>query len=73
MEFLYYLEPQGVGKYVSLMEKYVEKLKPNVGEIWRADELWLKVKGDMKYLFALMDDDTRSIFSKVLYSIKESK
>jgi putative transposase len=26
---------------------------------WRADEVWIKVKGDMKYLFALMDDETR--------------
>jgi transposase-like protein len=41
------------------MQSYVEKLKPNVGDVWRADELWLKIKGDMKYLFALMDDETR--------------
>ena len=26
---------------------------------WRADEIYVKVKGDMKYLFALMDDETR--------------
>jgi transposase-like protein len=40
------------------MQSYVEKLKPNVGDVCRADELWLKIKGDMKYLFALMDDET---------------
>jgi transposase-like protein len=40
------------------MQSYVEKLKPNVGDVWRADELWPKIKGDMKYLFALMDDET---------------
>jgi transposase-like protein len=39
-----------IEEYVHLMKKYVEKLKPNVGDIWRADELWLKVKGDIKYL-----------------------
>ena len=32
---------------------------PNVGDTWRADELYVKVKGDMKYLFALMDDEKR--------------
>lgn len=48
-----------IRKYVNLMQSYVEKLKPNVGDVWRADELWIKVKGDMKYLFALMDDETR--------------
>ena len=59
-----------IGKYVSLMEKYVEKLKPNVGEIWRADELWLKVKGDMKYLFALMDDETRYLIAQEVADTK---
>jgi putative transposase len=48
-----------IKKYVNLMQNYVEKLKPNVGGVWRVDELWLKIKGDMKYLFALMDDETR--------------
>jgi transposase-like protein len=41
------------------MKGYTEKLKPNVSDTWRADELWVKVKGDMKYVFVLMDDDTR--------------
>jgi putative transposase len=59
-----------IGKYVSLMEKYVDKLKPNVGEIWRADELWLKVKGDMKYLFALMDDETRYLIAQEVADTK---
>jgi transposase-like protein len=41
------------------MEKYVEKITPNVSDTWRADELYVKIKGDMKYLFAMMDDETR--------------
>jgi len=48
-----------INKYVSLMKSYVEKLTPNVSNTWRADELYIKIKGDMKYLFALMDDETR--------------
>jgi transposase-like protein len=48
-----------IRKYVRLMNDYVEKIVPNVSDTWRADELYLKVKGDMKYLFALMDDETR--------------
>jgi putative transposase len=48
-----------IRKYVGLMEKYLEQIKPNVGDAWRTDELFLKVKGDMKYLYALMDDETR--------------
>jgi transposase-like protein len=41
------------------MQNYVETLKPNVGNTWRADEIYVKVKGDTKYLFALLDDQTR--------------
>jgi transposase-like protein len=48
-----------IRKYIGLMGEYLEKIKPNVSDTWRADELYVKVKGDMKYLFALMDDETR--------------
>jgi transposase-like protein len=48
-----------IRKYVKLMKDYVEKIVPNVSDTWRADELYIKIKGDMKYLFALMDDETR--------------
>jgi transposase-like protein len=48
-----------IKKYVKLMKEYVENFQPNVSDTWRADELYVKVKGDMKYLFALMDDETR--------------
>jgi putative transposase len=48
-----------IEKYTNLMQKYLEKITPNVGDAWRTDELFLKVKGNLKYLYALMDDDTR--------------
>jgi putative transposase len=48
-----------IEKYTKLMEKYLEKITPNVSDAWRTDELYLKVKGNMKYLYALMDDETR--------------
>ena len=48
-----------IKKYVKLMQDYVEKIVPNISDTWRADELYVKIKGDMKYLFALMDDETR--------------
>ena len=49
----------GLTKYVVLMKSYLEKITPNVSDAWRADELYLKVKGNPKYLYALMDDQTR--------------
>jgi transposase-like protein len=48
-----------IEKYTELMEKYLDKITPQVSDTWRADELFLKVKGNMKYLYALMDDQTR--------------
>ena len=48
-----------ITKYVKLMQKYLEQMRPQVSDTWRADELFLKVKGNMKYLYALMDDETR--------------
>jgi len=48
-----------IKKYIGLMERYLDKLKPDVSDTWRADELWMKFKGDMKYVFAIMDDETR--------------
>ena len=48
-----------IRKYTVLLQKYADKLKPSTSDVWRADELWIKVKGDMKYLFALIDDETR--------------
>jgi transposase-like protein len=41
------------------MEKYVEKIQPQVSDVWRADEVYVKIRGNQKYLFALMDDETR--------------
>jgi putative transposase len=48
-----------IRKYVRLMKDYAEKIVPNVSDTWRADEIYLKVKGNMKYLFSMMDDETR--------------
>jgi putative transposase len=48
-----------IKKYTTLMTQYLAQIKPNVSDTWRADELYVKINGDMKYLFAMMDDETR--------------
>jgi transposase-like protein len=60
-----------IKKYVRLMRDYAEKIVPNVGDTWRADELYVKVKGDMKYLFAMMDDETRFLIAQEVAETKE--
>ena len=53
-----------IKKYVTLMEKYLESITPDLSEKWRTDEIYLKIKGDRKYLYALMDDETRYWIAK---------
>jgi transposase-like protein len=48
-----------IRKYIGLMEKYLQQIKPQVSNTWRADELYFKVQGNMKYLYCLLDDQTR--------------
>jgi len=48
-----------ITKYTALMEKYLDKITPQVSDTWATDELFLKVKGNMKYLYAMMDEQTR--------------
>jgi putative transposase len=48
-----------IKKYVTLMQSYLEKIQPKVREAWMTDELFVKIKGNMKYVYAAMDDETR--------------
>ena len=48
-----------IGKYVGLMSEYANSLTPSVSDKWRTDEIYLKMRGNTKYLFAMMDDETR--------------
>jgi transposase-like protein len=48
-----------IQKYVGLMEKYLDQITPQLSDTWRADELFVKIKGNMNYLFAMMDNETR--------------
>ncbi len=41
------------------MNEYAEKIKPNVSDVWRTDEIYIKMKGNKKWLFSVMDDQTR--------------
>jgi transposase-like protein len=53
------------------MKSYLDNITPQVGDAWRADEVYVKVKGNVKYLFALMDDETRFWIAKEVANSKE--
>jgi transposase-like protein len=46
-------------KYTKTMKEYLNKINPQVGDAWRADEIFVKVRGELKYVFSIMDDETR--------------
>jgi len=48
-----------INKYTKLMNQYLDKIVPQVGDAWRADEVYVKIRGELKYVFAMMDDETR--------------
>ena len=48
-----------IAKYTDVIEAYVETLKPEVGNIWHGDEMKVKVKGEWKWLWNMMDEKTR--------------
>ena len=61
-----------ISKGVTLMESLLETIRPEVGERWHANEVWLKVRGDVKYLFALMDHHTRFILAQEVAGSKHN-
>ena len=60
-----------IQKYTALMEKYLDKITPQVSDTWRADEMYVKMRGNPKWLFALIDDETRFWIAREVASAKE--
>ncbi len=56
-------------KYVELMVSLLRTITPQVGERLHADEVWVKINGNIKYLFAMMGGEMRFVLAqKVLDS-----
>lgn len=60
-----------INKYTKLMKAYLDKITPNVGDTWRADEVYVKVRGELRYVFSLMDDQTRFWIAQEVANKKE--
>lgn len=62
-----------IHKYVQLIRRHVDKLAPNVSEIWHSDEMMLKLKGDWKWLWNLIDHNTRFLLASHVTEKREIK
>ncbi len=60
-----------INKYTKLMNQYLDKIVPQVGDAWRADEVYVKIRGELKYVFAMMDDETRFWIAQEVADRKE--
>ena len=57
-------------RFGRMMEQYLDLLRPHLGEMWRTDEMYLRIRGDRKYLFAMLDSKTRYWIAKQLATHK---
>ena len=57
--------------YGPVAAAYMDRQRPDVGNTLRADELYVNAGGERKYLFALMDDETRFWLASDLADRKE--
>ena len=58
-------------KYTKLLKEHLNKIEPNVGDAWRADEVFVKVRGELRYVFSVMDDETRFWIAQEVADRKE--
>ena len=48
-----------IKKYVKLMKEYVDQLVPQVSGIWHSDEMTLSIHGQMRWLWNIIDNESR--------------
>ena len=52
--------------YAEFMETYPDRIRPQVSEAWRTDEIYMSIKGNRRYLFAMLDSETRYWIAKMV-------
>jgi len=60
-----------IQKYVQLMKGYVNGFTPQVSDVWHVDEMAVNVKGQYRWLWNLMDNDTRFILAMQMSKSRE--
>ena len=59
-----------VEKYSRMTNGYVKGIVPRVSETWRTDEIFMKVSGEQKYYYSMMDNGTRFMIAKLVAETK---
>lgn len=59
-----------ISEFSKTLSIYLSNKTPEVGDSWRSDEMFVHVKGELKYVFAMMDDKTRFMLAQQLADSK---
>jgi transposase-like protein len=62
-----------LGRYERLLSDYMNSLKPAFSGHVNVDELWIKIDGQIKYLFAALDPNIRFLLCTILSQKKDHK
>jgi len=62
-----------IHKYVKLIKQNVDALTPNTSDVWHTDEMALNVKGGWKWLWNVIDHNTRFLLASRVSSKREIK
>jgi len=60
-----------IERYIKLMSEYVSSLVPELSGEFHADEMNVKVKGNWKWLWSIMDKDTRFLLASQITEKRE--
>jgi len=60
-----------IEKYTDIIEAYVATLEPNLGNVWHTDEMKVKIGGEWRWLWNVMDERTRFQLVSVITKTRE--
>ena len=53
-------------EYARIMTRLADSIMPQTGEQWRTDEIYMSIRGERKYMFAMLDTETRYWIAKMV-------
>ena len=60
-----------ISKYTEIIEAYVATLEPELGDIWHTDEMKVKIGGEWRWLWNVMDEKTKFHMVSVITKTRE--
>ena len=59
-----------INKYSKMTSNYVKGIVPRVSEVWRTDEIFMKIRGNMKLQYSMLDHETRFMITQYVANTK---